>query len=76
MGEGLIFTFTRGSYLGFAVSLIFMFLLFLKIQGKKFIYKNNKIIILIVEFIVIIVVALFIMANPIDESKINLSIFW
>jgi O-antigen ligase/lipoprotein NlpI len=75
MGESLIFTFTRGSYLGFAISLIFMLLLFLKIQGKKFIYKKNKIIILIIEAVVIIVVALFIMANPIDESQINLSEF-
>ncbi|GAI93201.1 unnamed protein product, partial [marine sediment metagenome] len=75
MGESLIFTFTRSSYLGFAVSLIFMFLLFLKIQGKKFIYKNNKIIILIIEAIVIITIALFIMANPIDKSQINLSEF-
>ncbi len=75
MGESLIFTFTRGSYLGLAVSLIFMFLLFLKIQGKKFVYKNNKIIILIIEAIVIIVVALFIMANPISESQVNLSEF-
>jgi O-antigen ligase/Flp pilus assembly protein TadD len=75
MGESLIFTFTRGSYLGFAVSLIFMFLLFLKIQGKKFIYKNNKIVVLIVEFILIIITALFIMAHPINESGINLSEF-
>jgi len=75
MGESLIFTFTRGSYLGFAVSLIFMFLLFLKIQGKKFIYKNNKIVVLIVEFILIIITALFIMAHPINESGSNLSEF-
>lgn len=67
MGVCLIVTFTRGSYLGFSVSLIFMSLLFIISRGKNFIKKNRKIFIIILA-IVIFITFLFIIPNPLNKS--------
>ena len=66
MGTSLIATFTRGSYLGFGVSLIFMSFLFLISRGKNFIKKNRKIFIIILT-VVIIITFLFIIPNPLNK---------
>ena len=67
MGASLIATFTRGSYLGFGASLIFMFFLFLISRGKNFIKKNRKIFIIILT-VVIIITFLFIIPTPLNKS--------
>lgn len=67
MGASLTATFTRGSYLGFGVSLIFMSFLFLIFQGKNFIKKNRKIFIIILT-VVIIITFLFIIPTPLNKS--------
>jgi len=67
MGASLTATFTRGSYLGFGVSLIFMSFLFLISRGKNFIKKNRKIFIIILT-IVIIITFLFIIPTPLNKS--------
>jgi len=67
MGSSLILTFTRGSYLGFGVSLIFMSFLFLISRGKNFIKRNKKIFIAIL-VIIIIITSLFIIPNPLNKS--------
>lgn len=67
MGASLTLTFTRGSYLSFGVSLIFMFFLFLISQGKNFIKKNRKIFIIILA-VVIIITFLFIIPTPLNKS--------
>lgn len=67
MGASLTATFTRGSYLGFGVSLIFMSFLFLISRGKNFIKKNRKIFIAI-SVIIIIITSLFIIPNPLNKS--------
>lgn len=67
MSASLTATFTRGSYLGFGVSLIFMSFLFLISRGKKFIKKNRKIFIIILT-VVIIITFLFIIPNPLNKS--------
>ncbi|OFW45984.1 MAG: hypothetical protein A2163_10560, partial [Actinobacteria bacterium RBG_13_35_12] len=67
MGSSLILTFTRGSYLGFSVSLIFMFFLFPISRGKNFIKKNRKIFIIILA-VVIIITFLFIIPTPLNKS--------
>lgn len=67
MGASLTATFTRGSYLGFSVSLIFMSFLFLISRGKNFIKKNRKIFIIILA-VVIIITFLFIIPNPLNKS--------
>ena len=66
MGGSLMFTFTRSSYLGFGVSLIFMFLLFLICRGKTFIKENKRIFIFIL-IAIIIVTFLFLTPNPLDK---------
>ena len=66
MGGSLILTFTRGSYLGFAVSLIFMFLLFLSHQGNDFIKENKKTFILLL-IAILVVTILFILPNPLTK---------
>jgi len=66
MGGSLLLTFTRGSYLGFGVSLIFMFLLFLSCKGKTFIKENKKIFIFIL-LIVILAGLLFTIPNPLNK---------
>jgi O-antigen ligase/Tfp pilus assembly protein PilF len=66
MGASLTATFTRGSYLGFGVSLIFMSSLFLISQGKSFIRKNRKIFIIILT-VVIIITFLFIIPTPLNK---------
>jgi O-antigen ligase/Tfp pilus assembly protein PilF len=67
MGTSLIVTFARGSYLGFGVSLIFMFFVFLISRGKKFI-KNNKKIFIITLLAIIIITFLFVIPNPLNKS--------
>jgi len=66
MGSSLMYTFTRSSYLGFGISLIFMFLLFLICRGKTFIKENKKIFILILVAILLIGF-LFVIPNPLDK---------
>lgn len=66
MGGSLILTFTRGSYLGFGVSLIFMFLLYLSHQGKNFIKENKKTFILLL-IAILVVTLLFILPNPLNK---------
>jgi len=67
MGGGLILTFTRSSYLGFGVSLIFMTILFINLQGKSFIKENKKLFIIILAAIIIITL-LFVIPNPLNKS--------
>jgi len=67
MGASLTATFTRGSYLGFGVSLIFMFFLFLISRGKKII-KDNKKILIIVLAVVIIITFLFVVPTPLNKA--------
>ncbi|GAG08248.1 unnamed protein product, partial [marine sediment metagenome] len=66
MGTTLIVTFTRGSYLGFAIALIFMVFLFLLSGGKGIIKKNKKIILLLLTA-VIIATLLLIIPNPLNK---------
>lgn len=66
MGTTLTVTFTRGSYLGFAIALIFMFRLFLLSRGKSFIKKNKKIFIIAL-VLVIILTFLFVIPNSLNK---------
>ena len=66
MGASLTLTFTRGSYLGFGVSLIFMSSLFLISQGKNFI-KNNKKIFIFILVTIILITFLFALPNPLNK---------
>jgi len=68
MGTSLILTFTRGSYLGLGISLIFMIFLFLTSQGKN-IFKENKKYFLIILLIIIIVTSLFFIPNPFNKPE-------
>jgi O-antigen ligase len=72
MGGSLLLTFTRGSYLGFGVSLIFMFLLFLTCKGKAFIKENKKIFIFIL-LIIIVTGLLFTIPNPLSKEGTYIS---
>ena len=72
MGGSLMLTFTRSSYLGFAVSLVFMFLLFVIFKGKAFIKENKKIFIVIL-IGVILTTFLFIIPNPLNEPGTAIS---
>jgi O-antigen ligase len=67
MGGSLIATFTRGTYLGLGISLVFMFILFLTIRGKKFIKEYKKIFIFILALIILITF-LFVLPNPLNKS--------
>jgi len=67
MGTSLTVTFTRSSYLGFGVSLIFMAILFMTLQGKSFIKENKKLFIIILVAIIIITL-LFIIPSPLNKS--------
>lgn len=67
MGMTLMLTFTRGSYLDFGASLIFMFFLFLISRGKNFI-KDNKKIFIIILVAVIIITFLFVIPTPLNKS--------
>ena len=67
MGGTLVLTFTRGSYLGMGVSLIFMFLLFLNTRGKDFIKQNKKILIILL-VVIIIITLLFVIPTPLSKS--------
>lgn len=66
MGTTLIATLTRGSYIAFAIALIFMVFLLLLSEGKGIIKKNKKIIILLLTA-VIIATLLFIIPNPLNK---------
>ena len=72
MGGSLLLTFTRGSYLAFGVSLIFMFLLFVICRGKVFIRENRKIFISILVAI-ILAVFLFVIPNPLNKPGTYIS---
>ncbi len=72
MGTTLILTFTRGSYLGFGVAIISMFLLFLLSKGKRFIEENKKIFIILLTAI-IIVSFLFIIPTPLSKPDTVIS---
>ena len=72
MGGSLLLTFTRGSYLGFGVSLIFMFLLFLTCKGKAFIKENRKIFIFIL-IVIVLAAFLFIVPNPLSKEGTYIS---
>jgi O-antigen ligase/Tfp pilus assembly protein PilF len=67
MGLSLMVTFTRSAYLGLSVSLIFMFFIFLKTKGKKFIKENRKIFIFIL-IAIILTTFLFIIPNPLSKE--------
>jgi O-antigen ligase/Tfp pilus assembly protein PilF len=67
MSGSLLLTFTRGSYLGLGVSLIFMFLLFLTCKGKAFIKENKKIFIFIL-LIIVLAGLLFTIPNPLSKE--------
>jgi len=67
MGTSLLVTFTRSSYLGFGVSLIFMSFLFLISRGKKII-KDNKKILIAVLVVIFIITFLFVVPNPLNKS--------
>ena len=66
MGASLTVTITRSSYLGFGVSLIFMFFLYLARRGKNFIKENKKIFIIILA-IIILITFLFALPNPLNK---------
>ena len=72
MGMSLTFTLTRGSYLGFGVSLIFMFFLFVFSRGKIFI-KENKRFFIVILLATIITVSLFVVPNPLNKSDTIIS---
>lgn len=66
MGASLTVTITRSSYLGFGVSLIFMFFLYLARQGKNFIKENKKIFFILLA-IIILITFLFALPNPLNK---------
>ena len=66
MGGTLIATFTRGTYLGLGISIIFMFILFLTIRSKNFIKEHKKIFIFILALIILITF-LFALPNPLNK---------
>lgn len=66
MSASLTVTITRSSYLGFGVSLIFMFFLYLARRGKNFIKENKKIFIIILA-IIILITFLFALPNPLNK---------
>ena len=67
MGGSLILTFTRGSYLAIGISSLFMFLLYLVVQGKDFIKEHRKIFILTLALL-ILVTFLFALPNPLNKA--------
>jgi O-antigen ligase/Tfp pilus assembly protein PilF len=72
MGGSLMLTFTRSSYLGFGVSLIFMFLLFIICRRKSFIKDNRKFFIVIF-LAIIIIISLIVIPNPLNKSDTVIS---
>jgi len=72
MGGSLLLTFTRGSYLGFGISLIFMLLLFVICRGKVFIRENRKIFILIL-VVIVLAAFLFTIPNPLNKPGTYIS---
>ncbi len=67
MGTALLLTFTRGSYLGFAIALIFMFFLLLLWEGKYFFKKYRKIVLYFL-LIVVAIALIVIIPNPLNEK--------
>ncbi len=67
MGTSLTVTFTRGSYLGFGASLIFMSFLFLISRSKNFV-KNNKKIFIIILVAICIITFLLVALTPLNKS--------
>jgi len=67
MGTSLIVTFTRGSYIGFGASLIFMAILFIFSRGKNFI-KDNKKNFMVIFAVMIIITFLFVIPTPLSKS--------
>ncbi|GAG72019.1 unnamed protein product, partial [marine sediment metagenome] len=72
MSMSLLFTFTRGSYLGFGASLIVMFFLFLISRGKNFI-KDNKKIFIIILLTIIIITLLFVVPTSLNKPDTVIS---
>lgn len=67
MGTTLVVTFTRSAYLGCGISLVFMIILFITLQGKSFIAENKKLFIIILVAIIIITL-LFVIPTPLNKS--------
>jgi len=67
MGGSLILTFTRGSYLAIGISSLFMFLLYLVVQGKSFIKEHKKIFILTLALL-ILVTFVFALPSPLNKA--------
>jgi O-antigen ligase/Tfp pilus assembly protein PilF len=68
MGASLIVTFTRGSYLGFGVSLIFMFVLFLiHFHWREKFLKNKKKIFTVMLAVIVVIVFIFLIPNPLNK---------
>ena len=74
MGTSLTVTFTRGSYLGFVASLIFMSFLFLISRSKNFV-KNNKKIFIIILVTICIITFLLVVPTPLNKSGTVISKF-
>jgi len=72
MSATLILTFTRSSYLGFGISLIFMFSLFMLSQGKNFI-QNNKKVLTVILIVIIIMASIVAIPNPLNKDDTFLS---
>jgi O-antigen ligase/tetratricopeptide (TPR) repeat protein len=66
MSASLIFTFTRGSYLGFGISLIFMFVLFIIYWPENF-KKNKKKIFIVILTAIAVVTFVFLFPNPLNK---------
>ncbi len=67
MGSSLVLTFTRGSYLAFGLSLLFMLLLFISKEGLSKIFNNYKKLIIFFLLLIIIVSAVIFIPNPFNE---------
>ena len=72
MGSSLLLTFTRGSYLGFGASLIFIFFLFIFFRGKSFIRDNKKLFVIIF-LAIILITSLFVVPNPLNKPDTVIS---
>jgi O-antigen ligase len=66
MGTSLVFTFTRSSYLGFGISLIFMFALY-TIHWRQSFIKNKKKIVIVILLAVTFVSILFFLPNHLNK---------
>ena len=66
MGSALLFTITRGSYLAFVISFVFMLSLFVLVRGKSVLRKNKKIILLCLTFVIVFLSLIFV-PNPLNK---------